>query len=77
MVSGHIRGIISTGWSVIQPVKGVMDATTWMNLESVWQVQEARHQGTDVVQFHLHETGKAVETEGELPRVWRGSIVDQ
>ena len=45
-------------------------ATTWMNLEDIMQVKEARHKGQILV-FHLHEVSRVVKfidrTEWWLP----------
>ena len=47
----------------------LMHATTWMNLENMCYVEEARHKRTLTVRVHVHETsrtGKFRETRSRL-----------
>ena len=50
--------------------RGILQqATTWMNLEDVMQVEQARHKRSNTVWFHLYELPrevKSIETESRI-----------
>lgn len=64
-------------WNVILPLKrnrALIHVTTWMRLEALRYVKEARHKGTHSVWFHLYEIcrrGKSRESRSVVEKGWQ------